>query len=78
VLFPIKSILPERILIRIGLIIASIVYIFEGVRIQLSLLSFQPWRVSLFIIFAILCKVVMVLSLIGTIAFYIPRTLNSA
>ena len=77
VLFPIKSILPERILIGIGLIIASTVYIFEGVRIQLSLLIFQPWRLSLFIIFATPCKVVIVLSLMGTIAFYISRTLNS-
>ena len=75
--FPMEMVFPERIKIGVCLMIASIVHIFESVQVQLSLLSFQPWRVSFCISLTAPHKVMVVLSLVRTIVFYIPKVLNS-
>ena len=76
-LFPVKTVFLEKTEIGVSLMIAFIVYTFESVWVQLSLLSFQPQRIRFCISLTAPYKVVVVLSLVRIIAFYIPRTLNS-
>ena len=77
-LFSVEVVLPERVLIRVGLMISLTIRAFKCVRTWFSLFCFKSRRVSSQICFATPSEVIIVLRFVRAIAFDAPRTLYSA
>jgi len=54
------------------------VYALEGVRTELTLLCFKPWRIDLQVFFTILCFLLLVLRFVWSIVFDTPGTMYLA
>ena len=78
VLFFVKVVTLERTDIRICLVITLVVDTLKCVGAWFALLCFKIRRVNLKVHLTTLCKMLMILNLMWSIAFYIPRTLKVA
>jgi len=68
-LFTIEPILPEKIKIKVCLVVTSTVEAFEGVGARFTLFGFQSRGIRLAITFAILCEILVVFRFVVTITF---------
>ena len=74
----IESVVPEWINIRVSLMIALTVDVFESIRAWFTLFGFKSRRVDFEVKLTILSKIVIVFNLIWTIALDISRFLETA
>ena len=73
----IKPIFPEKIQIRVYLMIVLVVQVLKRVGAQFALLSFKPRRISFVVCFITPSKVLIIFGFMGTIVFYTLSFLNS-
>jgi len=78
ILILIEMISPIWTCVTVCLMISFMVYILEGVRIELTLLCFKPWRIDLQVFFTILCFLLLVLVFVWFIVFNTPGTMYLA
>ena len=70
--FFVEIVILERTCVAVCLMVLFAVYVYEGIGTVLFLFCFELWRISLQVLFIVLCLLSMVFGVIRSITFYIP------